>query len=118
MIFLNKEINLSYFKKHFILLIIILSVLIGLLYFFFIYDKKNYVDDHLSHDDDYWYYDGEWTCISFGNPNDVCDINRGICAGISDDNQKTYGKIEDQKLMVDEAIKNKNKIHDRCPIIY
>lgn len=113
MIFLEKDINLSYFKKHFILLFILIIVLISLLYFFFIYDKKNYINDHLSHDDDYWYYDGEWTCVSFGNENDVCDVNKGVCAG-----GDTFGNLESQKMMVNESKNNKSYIHDLCPIIY
>ena len=95
-------------------------VLFSLLYFCFIYDKKNYIGNHLSHDDDYWYYDGEWTCVSFGNPTGVCDVNKGVCAG-----GDTFGDLESQKLMAERSdSKNKNKIHgksyihDRCPIIY
>lgn len=115
MIFLKKEINLSYFKKHFILLFIILILIFGLIYFYFIYDKKNYILNSplVSHDDDYWYYDGQWTCVNFGKPGEKCDVNKGVCNvnGI-------YGNLEDQKLMVENAGKNKNKIHDLCPIIY
>lgn len=115
MIFLKKEINLSYFKKHFILLFIILGVLFSLLYFYFIYDKKNYISEKISHDDDYWYYDGEWTCVNFGKPGEKCDVNKGVCSG------EVFGSLEDQKLMVENVGKNKNKkqkLHDLCPIIY
>lgn len=113
MIFLKKDINLSYFKKHFILLFIILTLIIGLIYFYFVYDKKNYISNKISHDDDYWYYDGQWTCVNFGKPGEKCDVNKGICNvnGI-------FGNLEDQKLMVEQAGKNKTHIHDLCPIIY
>lgn len=113
MIFLKKDIKLSYFKKHFILLFIILFLIFGLLYFYFIYDKKNYVNSHLSHDDDYWYYDGEWTCVNFGNPGEKCDVNKGVCVG-----GETYGNLEDQKTIVNEIERSESSRHHKCPIIY
>lgn len=103
------------FKNNLLLLIISVIIFTFILYYFFIYDKKTYISDadakgRISHDDDYWYYDKEWTCVNFVDNNslEICDLNKGVCGS----------NLEDQKLLVKEAGRNKNKIHDRCPIIY
>jgi hypothetical protein len=80
--------------------------------------EKYYLDENLlTHDDDSWYYDGKWTCVSY-RPYDECMRDyryMNVCP--TKNKQLTSTEIEDQLFAVRQSIENGGE-HPQCPTIY
>lgn len=68
--------------------------------------------NHLSHDDDTWYYKDKSTCVGYGNEEEPCKRHESVCTG-----GKYYGTAKEQAHAIVLALNNGGE-HALCPLIY
>lgn len=70
--------------------------------------------NNISHDYSMWYYNGESTCVGYGDFSDKCHSYENICSG---DENMIYGTPFEQATNVKIAINN-GGVHPDCPLVY